>query len=221
MTDKQHVDIPIQVASDDSVKAILKGTVYVTAGHTNKTLKLNDVLYVPKLMTNLLSLSRIDQQGYQISCRKGKLDIHDEKGGPVLQASLRGDNLYQVDVKLITEHALNTEVRPSAQLWHRRLGHTGCSTIKQLCKPDSVQGLPEAQVFKNPETCWDCATAKHALKPFPTSEHSTSRNMELVHSDVVGPMDVPSVGGGRYAITLLDDFSRYKAVGILATILNY
>ena len=36
--------------------------------------------------------------------------------------------------------------------------------------------------------------------------------LELIHSDVSGPMDVPSVGESRYFVTVIDDFSRYNTV---------
>jgi hypothetical protein len=35
--------------------------------------------------------------------------------------------------------------------------------------------------------------------------------LQLLHSDVCGPMQVPSLGGGRYVVTVLDDF--FQAVG--------
>ena len=36
--------------------------------------------------------------------------------------------------------------------------------------------------------------------------------LELIHSDVCGPLDVPSVGESRHFVTIIDDFSRHNTV---------
>ena len=36
----------------------------------------------------------------------------------------------------------------------------------------------------------------------------SKRKLELVHSDVCGPLQVESIGGSRYFITFIDDYSR-------------
>ena len=33
--------------------------------------------------------------------------------------------------------------------------------------------------------------------------------LQLVHSDLCGPMNVDSVGGSKYVLTFTDDYSRY------------
>ena len=56
--------------------------------------------------------------------------------------------------------------------------------------------------------CW-----KIKRVPFPKkSERKTSRPLELVHSDVCGPFHVDSVGGSRYFVSFVDDYSRYVTV---------
>jgi transposase InsO family protein len=40
--------------------------------------------------------------------------------------------------------------------------------------------------------------------------------LQLLHSDVCGPMHVPSLGGTRYVVTVLDDFSRLSVVKCIA-----
>ena len=43
-------------------------------------------------------------------------------------------------------------------------------------------------------------------------EQRTSRKLELIHSDVYGPMQTNSLGGKRYFVTFIDDFSECAAV---------
>jgi hypothetical protein len=59
-------------------------------------------------------------------------------------------------------------------------------------------------------SCPACLTGKMSVKPHP--KHSASRTtkpLQLVHSDVVGPMRNASLSGARYYVVFIDDFSRY------------
>lgn len=46
--------------------------------------------------------------------------------------------------------------------------------------------------------------------------HRASKPFELVHSDLCGPISVPSHGGARYFIVYIDDYSRYAWVYFLS-----
>ena len=43
----------------------------------------------------------------------------------------------------------------------------------------------------------------------------TSRPLELVHLDLMGPIRTESLGGKRYIMVLVDDFTRYTWVILL------
>ena len=59
--------------------------------------------------------------------------------------------------------------------------------------------------------------AKITAKPFPKkSERETSQPLELVHSDICGPMQVESVGGSKYFVTFIDDYSKYTTVYMIS-----
>ena len=49
---------------------------------------------------------------------------------------------------------------------------------------------------------------KNIRKPFPQSEHKSKEPLDLVHSDVCGPMSVHSFNGYSYCVTFIDDYSR-------------
>ena len=51
-----------------------------------------------------------------------------------------------------------------------------------------------------------------------------SRSLELVHTDMYGPIDVESLGGARYFMTFIDDCTKFCFVYLLKTkdeALNY
>ena len=43
---------------------------------------------------------------------------------------------------------------------------------------------------------------------FPNKSTRTKRNTRTGHSDVFGPMSVPSLGGSRYYVSFIDKFSK-------------
>ena len=59
--------------------------------------------------------------------------------------------------------------------------------------------------------CEACAEGKaHIYRaPFkPVGEIQSTKRLELVHSDVAGPMKTESFGGAKYFVTFIDDYSR-------------
>jgi hypothetical protein len=56
--------------------------------------------------------------------------------------------------------------------------------------------------------CIACAQGKLCKKQFKFSQNRATDLLELVHSDLVGPMEVPSVSGMKYILTFVDGCSR-------------
>jgi transposase InsO family protein len=56
--------------------------------------------------------------------------------------------------------------------------------------------------------CESCILGKHKRDNFPTSSHREKEHLELVHTDLCGPMQTQSIGGSFYFLTFIDDFSR-------------
>ncbi|KAA5592484.1 transposase family protein, partial [Pseudomonas aeruginosa] len=58
---------------------------------------------------------------------------------------------------------------------------------------------------------------KQARLPFQPSSTSTQDILELIHSDVCGPMESVSIGGSRYYVLFVDDYSRMVFVYFMKT----
>jgi transposase InsO family protein len=112
---------------------------------------------------------------------------------------------------------MNTSMDENALLWHARLGHTAFSTLNRMVKEGHVTGInvPASQ-FRDAShlTCGICVQAKTACTPFKASQRQTVRPLELVHSDLC-EFPVHSLGGGKYALVVIDDYSRWCVVRIL------
>ena len=70
-----------------------------------------------------------------------------------------------------------------------------------------VQGLPKIQT-KHDGVCKGCAKGEKTKKTFPSSESKAKGILEIIHSDICGPMSSSSLSGYVYYISFIDDFSR-------------
>ncbi|KFD66912.1 hypothetical protein M514_20778 [Trichuris suis] len=63
--------------------------------------------------------------------------------------------------------------------------------------------------------CETCFKGKMTAFPFPKGETKANKPMELIHSELCGPMPVETPSGHRYFLTLVDDHSRFTVVHLL------
>ena len=71
-----------------------------------------------------------------------------------------------------------------------------------------VIGLPKIKFSKG--VYQGCILGKHPEHKFEKASHErTYAPLELIHSDVAGPFPHMSMSQAKYALTFIDDFSRY------------
>jgi len=103
----------------------------------------------------------------------------------------------------------------SLQLWHERLGHVNVADVKRMIKNKDVDGL-KCTLMVVKDICEPCVYGKAARTPLPSARGvCVTRRLQLVHSDLGGPMSDPSCGGALYFGTFTDDFSRWTDVVFL------
>ena len=69
-----------------------------------------------------------------------------------------------------------------------------------------VEGFPS--IIHSYDKCEACILGKQHRLPFNFENSRRARApLELVHSDLVGPMQTTSIGGSTYFMTFIDDFS--------------
>ena len=94
---------------------------------------------------------------------------------------------------------------PSLALWHARLGHASSSRVQHLAS----RGLLGSVSIENFD-CVSCQLRKQPALPFNNSESMSTDIFDLIHSNVRGPSFVSSIGGSRYFVVFVDDYSRYS-----------
>ncbi|XP_074353008.1 uncharacterized protein LOC141692171 [Apium graveolens] len=109
---------------------------------------------------------------------------------------------------------LKSVIKNDSWLWHLRYGHLGFSGLKLLSKTKMVDGLPEINEPEN--LCEACVKGKQHRQSFPVGKSWRARRpLDIVHTDIAGPFDISSLGGNRYYLTFIDDFSRKSWVYII------
>lgn len=179
--------------------------------NTGFTAKLEDTLYVPDLRSNLLSVAKITDHGFEIKFNKKEAVIMNNKTGEKLMVAKRNKNLYYVQ-----EEVENCRAAQPSNLkeWHERYGHLNENDLKDIIRKEKVNGI-DFNVNEKLEFCEACVKGKQSQKPFTRSNTKSTEVLELVHTDVCGPMRVNSIGGSRYFLTFIDDKSRWCEIYFL------
>jgi len=100
-------------------------------------------------------------------------------------------------------------------LWHRKLGHVSMRGLKKIIKNKAVVGIPDLNINKN-FFCGDCQIGKQTRSTHKSLKGCyTNKVLELLHMDLMGPMQTESLEGKRYVLVVVDDYSRYTWVCFL------
>ena len=136
-----------------------EGTAYVPG--LRKELK--NVLLVPKIDCNILSVSSLDKEGYTVLFSNSTCTI--KKGNKICASAKLENNLYVLKGKTQTRvsHAIvrNTPQHDQCvHLLHRRLGHVNFRTLQKM------ESLAKGVKMKPCKTYLDCHVCKLAKPKF-------------------------------------------------------
>jgi hypothetical protein len=113
---------------------------------------------------------------------------------------VREDNLYKLIVPALVHDSISL-----SELWHKRLAHLHYRALPALGR--MVTGLPPLHV-EDDGVCRGCALGKNAKGMFSNSDNRSKGILDLIHSDLCGPMIVASLSGYLYYVIFIDDYSR-------------
>ena len=100
---------------------------------SRKSLRLNNVLFVPSLRRNLVSSSLLDIAGFEVNQKAGKIVIL--RNGVTIGKGYRSGGLFVLNVAsdAVNGNASNSAyIVESVDLWHDRLGHVNYTSIDNL-----------------------------------------------------------------------------------------
>jgi len=206
-------DSSITCANSQRIKSSHVGTVNIDIGQDS--ILLHDVLHVPALQHNLLSVRALNKEGNDVIFKRdGLVELIDGTNRARKLGEAIGD-LYHLSGQhspIVAAASVSTNI-DNYTLWHHRLGHPNRKLL--LSMPNFVDGLENVTLTPPESICEGCIYAKSHRLPFTASTHRSTEILERVHTDLCGPMPSPSLSGSKYILTFIDDASRYTMVYFL------
>ncbi|KAI3656369.1 hypothetical protein MP638_000785 [Amoeboaphelidium occidentale] len=193
--------VEINVAKKgDKLMATMKGDIEFKKG--GRIIKFSDVLFVTDLKFNLLSIPALVRKGCSVKFKDMECQVLRNK--ELLFNAKKKNGLF----KLTALVAADTDTK---DLVHSRLGHLSKSTIDKAIKSGSVTGVSIDESITKCSERTTCLEAKMPRTNFDrTNEGARSSSMfELIHSDVIGPMEVESLTKKRFIVVFKDDFTGF------------
>ena len=155
---------------------------------------------------NLLSINQICDQDFIVLFSKGKCLVLNESGKKLISGVCTLDNCFGLvpDADIVC----NSIRLPNEDLWHQRMGHASYKYLSIVSKHESVLGIPKLSRVNN-VVCGRQIGKETKAKHLGTQTSATSRSLELLHLDLIGPTRTESLGGKRYIMVMIEDFTRY------------
>lgn len=224
----------VTVANKSTLQCQQEGTIHVriSAGNHWKNAVFTNVLYVPDLGVNLLSVQAMTKAGLHLNFTQHGCTIRNKRQQVIGYAKAE-QNLYHLVVTplkpTMNVHANSVQMSDGNtvtaasdwQLIHARMGHLNAASVKMLFDRNMVLGLtrPVSGDQEQLQQCKGCLEGKAHRQSIPkAATHRASDPLQVVHTDLCGPLPEPSMGSeSRYFITFIDDFSRHTSVFLLPT----
>ncbi|KAG7543090.1 Ribonuclease H-like superfamily [Arabidopsis thaliana x Arabidopsis arenosa] len=174
----------------------------------SRSLALKDILYVPDVSKNLISVYRMcNTNKVSVEFFPAHFQVKDlSTGARLLQGRTRNE-LYEWPVNLTNATILSASPSPKTDLssWHSRLGHPSLPVLKAVV---SQFHLPLSNSISKQFPCSDCFINKSHKLPFYTNTIVSSQPLEYLYSDVWTSPCV-SLDNYKYYLVIVDHFTRY------------
>lgn len=197
------------------VTPIGKGTIRILCKSNDSPhwLEVPNVQYSPQAGVNLLSLNslwpfidRIEKLPNGLAFSQGKQRF---------SASI-SENLMMLDMWKDPMHdfqgAAYSIEDPSMRLWHERMGHLSESGLRRL--RHIATGMDDTQEDGRC-MCESCVKGRMTERPHTGVIAPGRHALDLIHTDVAGPIKVTGHDQTRYWVTCLDDFTQWAEVELL------
>lgn len=119
---------------------------------------IQDVLYVPSMKCNLLSVGQLVEKGFSVLMKEGCLKMFDSNQKLMLRAPLSNNITFKIDIKGAEVHCLASTMSDENWLWHLRFGHLNFRSLSDLESKQMVNGLPKITIPE--KVCEGCIVAK-------------------------------------------------------------
>jgi hypothetical protein len=220
-TDYSTVQRTVEVANGSVLLGIGLGSIRLAVsveGHV-RSIVLTDVLHVPQIKGNLISVARLQDKGIVVETTappavRAMVIKHQ---GRTIGMATRVGNAFILDVPTDRAYPTNEHAAPATAptdrteleytRWHCRFGHIGPQIISKL--HTVVGGMSEpVRPGKSQPACEICSLTKKVRVINRIAPERSTQPLARVFSDYWGPYRVPTIEGDIYMLTFTDDYTR-------------
>jgi transposase InsO family protein len=176
---------------------------------------ISNVFLVDSLDYNLLSVSQLCKMGYNCLFTDIGVTIFRRSDDSIAFKGVLEGQLYLVDFNKAELDTCLIAKTNMGWLWHHQLAHVGMKNLHKLLKGEHILGLTNVH-FEKDKVCSACQAGKQVGTHHPHKNIiTTDRPLELLHMDLFGPIAYISIGGSKYCLVIVDDYSRFTWVFFL------
>ncbi|KAK1401563.1 hypothetical protein POM88_001168 [Heracleum sosnowskyi] len=197
------------IAFGDDSKGYTKGYGLIS----KENVIIDEVALVDGIKHNLLSISQLCDKGFLVTFSKEACVV--SKGGDnnVVMTGFRRGNVYIADFSSTSPDTItclfSKASKDESWLWHKKLSHLNFKVMNDLVRKDLSRGIPQVE-FSKDGLCDACQKGKQKKASFKSkTESSIVQQLELLHMDLFGPVNVMSISKKKYCLVIVDDFSRF------------
>jgi len=184
----EEYETSIVIADGSQLKSECRGKVRLTLKDEHSPpVELDNVLYIPGLTTNLLSVNCMVSKGATVNFKRGLCTIW--------------HNHLKLQAK--ANESANYCLQATAKTWHQRLGHVHAERLRKLRVP-----------YKLTDPCETCIANKQSATKFqPKNYHY--KPLDLLYMDVVGPIHPPTPSDQHYYLSVLDHATKTTLIYLM------
>jgi transposase InsO family protein len=176
---------------------------------------ISNVFLVDSLDYNLLSVSQLCKMGYNCLFTDIGVTVFRRSDDSIAFKGVLEDQLYLVDFNQAELDTCLIAKTNMSRLWHRRLAHVGMNNLHKLLKEEHNLGLTNVH-FEKDRVCSACQAGKQVGVHHPHKNIMTmDMPLELLHMDLFDSIAYISIGGSKYCLVIVDDYSRFTWVFFL------
>ncbi|KAL0559650.1 hypothetical protein IC582_000013 [Cucumis melo] len=190
----------VRIGNGDYISVKGKGTIAIASCKGTKHIQ--DVLFVPDINQNLLSVGQLIEKGFKVTFENEYCLIKDAANQDIFKVKMKGKSFSLNPLE--EKQSVFALKEDETQLWHKRVGHYHHQGLLQLTE----LALDFPKLSEEISSCKACHFGKQNRKSFPKSSWRATQKLQLIHTDVAGPQRTPSLKGSLYYIAFIDDFTR-------------
>ncbi|KAL4324140.1 hypothetical protein GQ457_11G003170 [Hibiscus cannabinus] len=180
----------VKMGNGATVQVHGKGSISVNTPKGKRTI--HNVLFIPDLNQSLLTIPQMAKNDFNVQFKGDVCCIFDVCGSKFAELKMKNNSFY-LKLGVVCEHVYHAKDDVSP-LWHRRMGHFNLRTLKYMQSNDFVTDLPMLNI--SDDKCDSCQLGKSHRLPFSLDGvKRANMKLELVHSDLCGPMKTSSMNG--------------------------